>query len=66
MGSSFVLGAEALHLQWYAGAIFILAVAGVKEATFDVWVEGGTYRDGLVDWLFYLLGCLASAAVMVL
>lgn len=65
-GSAFVFGSVALHRPWYVGAIVILGISAVKEVTFDRWVEGDSYRDGLIDWLFYGLGCLVSAVIVML
>lgn len=62
-GTAFVFASVALHFPWYDGAGIILVISGVKEVTFDRWVEGDSYRDGLVDWLFYGLGCLVATAI---
>ncbi|MGI0088205.1 MAG: hypothetical protein ACREBI_09655 [Nitrosotalea sp.] len=64
-GSAFVFAAVALHYPWYIGAFIILLISAVKEVTFDKWVEGDSYRDGLIDWLFYALGCLVAAAITI-
>ncbi len=63
-GTAFVFASVALHYPWYYGAVIILVISGAKEVTFDRWVEGDSYRDGLIDWLFYALGCLVAAAVI--
>lgn len=63
VGATFVFASVSLHYQWYVGAVAILAISGIKEVTFDRWVEGDSYRDGLVDWLFYGAGSLVAAAV---
>lgn len=60
VGTTFVLGAVDLHFPWYGGAVTILVISGIKEVTFDRWAEGDSYQDGLIDWLFYGLGCLAA------
>ena len=66
VGVSFVFGAVILHFHWYVGVISILLISAVKETTFDRWVEGDSYRDGLIDWLFYGLGCLVSTLIVTL
>lgn len=66
VGSAFVFGAVATHHPWYFGAIAILLISAAKETTFDIWIEGDTYRDGLIDWLFYGLGSVAAALIVLL
>ncbi|HJU13877.1 MAG TPA: hypothetical protein VJ792_05415 [Candidatus Nitrosotalea sp.] len=64
VGTTFVFAAVDLHFPWYDGAIAILIVSGIKEVTFDRWIEGDSYRDGLIDWLFYGAGCLIAYVIM--
>lgn len=66
VGSTAVFATVALRHPWYDGALVILSIAAIKETTFDIWVEGDTYRDGVIDWSFYALGCLAAGAVSAL
>ena len=66
VATSFVFGAITLHFPWYWGAVAVLVMSAVKETTFDIYVEGDIYRDGLIDWLFYGLGCLVAWAVTLL
>lgn len=63
---AFVFGAFSIRQPWYYGVVSILLISAIKETTFDIWIEDDSYRDGIVDWLFYGFGCLVASSIILL
>lgn len=64
LGALFVFAFKALFNAPIIGAAVILITAIVKEFTFDIWVEKASYKDGLIDWSFYILGAIAAFCLL--